>query len=209
MPFILLLALSAMLLIVGCTREAEKTDACTSKEIVENHLKSQGVRKCEVKELGKYTGREYKIGRKDEYNLFDVDEEYYLIKDISDSTAFHIDQDDVLSYSLTIVKNFEELAGVKGLSLEEYFGGELKVSEKQFYSLCHEMGELDIKKKLLVGNIAVKEGICIGEKETSDFCNANQIDEREITDKRERSEIYYKVLEKKVIKYLLKNNIVE
>lgn len=209
MPFILLLALSAVLFVVGCTREAEKTDTCNSMEIVENHLKSQGVHKCEVKELGKYTGRKYKIGRRDEYNLFDVDEEYYLIKDISDSTAFHIDQDDVLTYSLTIVKNFEELAGVKGLSLEEYFERGLKVSEKQFYSLCHEMGEFEIKKKLLVGNISAKEGICIGEKETSDFCNANQIDKKEITDKRERSEIYYKVLEKKVIDFLLKNNKVE
>ena len=190
--------------VVGCTIEKAHSDTYDCIKIVYDYLETQGIRKCQVQKLGKYTKLQYSNNHKDQYGLFNVNNEYYLLKSICEASLFHIDENEILDYSLTIVKRFEELANMKGMSLDEYYQKELNISEDQFYNLCYQMGEGDIKNKLIVGSIASKEGISINKEEISSFCNLNNLSEED-----NRYEIYYKALEKKVYTFLESNNTCE
>ena len=142
--------------IIGCTIEKRSIDTYDCAKVVYDYLDTQGVNKCQVEKLGSYTNLQYSNTGKDEYGLFDVNEMYYLLKSISEATVFNLDDNEVVNYSIIIVQRFEELAEMKAMSLEQYYEKELELNEKEFYNLCYDMGENDIKTKLIVESVASK-----------------------------------------------------
>ena len=70
---------------------------------------------------------------------------------------FNLDEDEIAKYSLEIVKKYEELARIDGLTIEEYCVNELQISYDNFFEMCYEEGEQEIKDYLIIGGIAERE----------------------------------------------------
>lgn len=96
--------------------------------------------------------------------------EQELLLDISSKCEFDLDQHEVADYALAIVKKYEQLADLKGLSVEEYAKENGKNSE-EFYQMCYQEAEDNIKKILLIGALADQENMQVQNDIRSDNGN--------------------------------------
>lgn len=122
----------------------------------------------------------------------------FLIK----NSKFNIAEQELAEYSVEIYKKYEQIAYIYGYdSINEYYENELKLSEDEFYDMCCEEGEDEIKEILLIGAISKKEKINVTNKEIKEFCEEN--DEYYSTEmsKEERNKYVYTILEKKYMIY--------
>lgn len=96
--------------------------------------------------------------------------EQELLLEISSECEFELDQHEVADYALAIVKKYEQLADLKGLSVEEYAKENGKNSE-EFYQMCYQEAEDNIKKIILIGALADQENMQVQNDISSDTEN--------------------------------------
>lgn len=125
------------------------TDIKVSKnnEVTVNYLQLYQVENANVKKLGIYTGLNYSNSTMDEGNIFEVEDTYYLLKEIIHSSEFDIDEKEIAKYSVDIVNNYQELAYLHDMELEDYYKEVLHYRNKEeFFDSCYDMGLMIFRK---------------------------------------------------------------
>ncbi len=98
-----------------------------------------------------------------------------------------------------MVEQYEKMAYLYNMSLEQYYEKLLGITKQEFYEKCLNEGEKQIKKYLIIGAVAKKEDIVI----TNDEWESEKIDKKiEIQDNNAVIYAKYQLLEKKVLNYL-------
>lgn len=89
-----------------------------------------------------------------------------IIDSLLGDAKFELDEDEVANYSKRMVYKEENLSILFGYdSFEDYLRYELEVTKEQFLRNCYAEAEDEIKRSLLVGAIAKKEGIEVPQDE--------------------------------------------
>ena len=84
--------------------------------------------------------------------------EQKILDRLVERAAFDLDQEEVANYSLEkIVEEHEDMAFCEGLPLEEYCEQELQMSLEDFFDMCYQEGEQDVKRYLVMGALAGRE----------------------------------------------------
>ena len=76
---------------------------------------------------------------------------------LEEGAEFDMDQEEVAKHSLEIVTGYASMAEADGLTIEEYCEQELQTPYEDFFDMCYEEGEQEIKDYLLIGAVAAKE----------------------------------------------------
>ena len=76
---------------------------------------------------------------------------------LEEGAEFDMDQEEVAKHSLEIVTGYASMAEADGLTIEEYCEQELQTPYENFFDMCYEEGEQEIKDYLLIGAVAAKE----------------------------------------------------
>lgn len=189
--------LLTIVLCAGCNQNNEILSDCVIDEIAEKYLNDKKVFSCKLISCGNYTYIPYELTEQD------GDAAYW--NKLMDTSDFYIDMNEVAEYSLNIVDNYESIAYMYGLDLQNYYEQILEENEDTFYQQCYEEGCFDVKKILLVGHIAEKEGIIITEADEKRFCEENNCDFENLKED-EILHVYvnYCILEQKVIQTIQK-----
>lgn len=124
-----------------------------------------------------------------------------LFLSIIQSCEFTLDKNEVAEYSLKYVEEYQKLAEVYGLELEEYIEKILNRDVEQFYQECYELGEYEIKKILLIGAIYADLELKITEKQYRDMCEKQGYEVEKVKEnKYEDSLIRYYIMQEEVLK---------
>lgn len=99
--------------------------------------------------------------------------EQELLLDISSECKFELDQDEVANYALAIVKKYEQLAELNDLSVEEY-AKENGKNKEEFYQMCYQEAEDNIKKIIVIGALADQENMQVQNDISSDDKNGGE-----------------------------------
>ena len=164
--------------------------ACSNNQVIEiqvdvyNYIKSENLDKCGIDVLYDY----------DKKNT---------IKEIIEKTEYNIDKNQVVDYSKKIVKNYESIAYMYDLTLEEYYTEEMGISKSEFFEKCYGEGVYDTKYFLTIGAIAAKEELAISNDEYEQYINDNDLSD-DLSEK-EQNKVRFLILESK-IRELLKEN---
>ncbi len=76
---------------------------------------------------------------------------------LEEGAKFDMNQEEVAKHSLEIVTDYASMAEADGLTLEEYCEQELQTPYEDFFDMCYEEGEQEIKNYLLIGAVAARE----------------------------------------------------
>lgn len=80
-----------------------------------------------------------------------------IMDNLLSKCRFSLDKEEVAAYSQNIVHNYESQAMLYDMELEQYREDILGYTKKEFYEVCYEEGEEEIKTYLVIGAIAWKE----------------------------------------------------
>lgn len=80
-----------------------------------------------------------------------------VLSRLAEGAEFDMDQEEVAKYSLEIVTGYVSMAEADGLTIEEYCEQELQTPYEDFFEICYEEGEQEIKNYLLIGAVAARE----------------------------------------------------
>lgn len=165
--------------------------ACSYNKVIEidvdvqNYIKSENLEKCSIDVLYDYSNEN-------------------TIKEIVQKTEYNIDKNQVANYSQKIVENYEYIAYLYGLTLEEYYTEEMGISKSEFFKKCYEEGVYDIKYFLTIGAIAFKEEIIISDGEYEQYILNNDLSGN--LSEKEKRRIRFLILESKVKEVFQENN---
>ena len=165
--------------------------ACLNNNIIEidtdvrNYIKNENLDRCSIDVL------------------YDYDCDKNTIKEIVDKTKYSIDKNQVVDYSKKIVENYEYIAYMYGLTLEEYYTEELGISKSEFFEKCYQEGVYDTEYFLVIGAIACKEKIEISSDEYRQYINDNGLSN---LSSKEQNRVIFLMIESKVNELFKKNN---
>ncbi len=71
---------------------------------------------------------------------------------------FSLDEKQVVNYATTFVNNYQMLANIHNQTLEKYIEKNNK-TENEFYQLCYEEAEDEVKSILIIGALAEQKQI--------------------------------------------------
>ena len=94
------------------------------------------------------------------------------------------------------------MAEEMSMDLEEFVNQILGTSMEEFYDNCFDEAEQELKKIIVVGVIAKKEGIDVSSGEMEEYMKENEISKQELENEFAQAALNYKVLEEKVLVYL-------
>lgn len=130
----------------------------------------------------------------DFYNLIDKKlEQRSLIRDILECrrrvmdelievSSFRLNTDEVAQYALRFLNEYEELAFLYNMDINDYCTEILKIDPDQLFDRCYKEGEKEIKAQLIIGAIANKEWGNItqegGDNDLSDIDSYQEIENR-------------------------------
>ena len=80
-----------------------------------------------------------------------------ILNELIRSARFKLDKEEILEYSLEIVEAYEAEAILYNMSLEDYCKQVLNMTYEDFFDMCYEKGEQEVKKYLVLGVIANNE----------------------------------------------------
>lgn len=127
-----------------------------------------------------------------------------ILQIIMGNCEFSVDQYDVAEYSMSFVKEQEQLAYVYNLDLNTYVEEILKQQLDEFYQKCYEYGEYEIKRYLVIGAIFIDLGYEVSDEEYRLMCKESKYDYDETkNDIYKDALICFKVMEREVLEYLL------
>ena len=126
-----------------------------------------------------------------------------FINSIINSSVFSLNEEDILRHSAYIVKSYEQMAQSFNMSLEEYYSAQ-NYSKDQFYTMCYNEAEHDIKQYIIVGTLAERYSITITDEELCAEYQKYAYDDVFIEENKERiSYINYLFLETKTLQTIL------
>ena len=99
-----------------------------------------------------------------------------FIKYAVDCCEFNISDEDLKSYSLQVVKEHRQTAESLNMNLEDYYTDILSLEQDDFFIMCTESAEMEIKKCLIIGALAQYNNIEISENDFYIFCEKNNVD---------------------------------
>lgn len=115
-----------------------------------------------------------------------------LLNLLISTSTFQLDDNAVATYSLSIIKSYEEEANLYDMPLDSYISEVLNISEDEFYYMCFNDGVKYIETYLVIGAIAEKESITVSKNDVELYAGST------IYSDEERAYVYYQVLYNKV-----------
>lgn len=92
------------------------------------------------------------LSEKNKHNKENAEKE--LLNQIADNSSIYVNRDELLQYSLTIVEDYEQLADIHNMGLEDYVKGVLGLNDiDSFYDMCYKEAEQEIKRYIVIGAI--------------------------------------------------------
>ncbi len=117
---------------------------------------------------------EVKVAEQDfEQNLSIKDD---FIKYAIDKCTFTISSDDLMNYSKQVFNEHLQSAESLGINIDEYYTNILSLDEKEFFTLCADSAEQEIKKCLMIGALSQQYNIDVSDDYLTTFCENNDID---------------------------------
>lgn len=141
-----------------------------------------------------------KLQEQKEQEETDLAEEKLLLE-VAEDSDIEFDEDELAIYAKQLVEQYNQLAYVNDMPLEEYYTEKMKLSENEFYEKCYQTAKESLEKELIAGAIALQENISVSDKEISEYKEKITEDEDEYTD----ALIEQKLLKEKVMKVFEKD----
>lgn len=98
-----------------------------------------------------------------------------FIKYAVNNCTFTIPYDDLKNYSDTILREHMNTAESLGVTIDEYYTNVLSLNEEEFFKMCADSAEMEIKKCLMIGALSQYFGVNVTDELFSEFCQKNEI----------------------------------
>lgn len=131
-----------------------------------------------------------------------VDEKKRQIMELLDAFDVEINYEELSNYAISKYEDYKKMAEEMSMDLEEFVNQILGTSMEEFYDNCFDEVEQELKKIIVVGVIAKKEGIDVSSGEMEEYMKENEISKQELENEFAQAALNYKVLEEKVLVYL-------
>lgn len=99
-----------------------------------------------------------------------------FIKYAIEKCTFDISYDDLKNYSDEVLKEQIQNAESLGIGIDEYYTNVLALNEKEFFQMCAESAEKEIKKALMIGALSQHFNIKISDEYVDEYCRKAEID---------------------------------
>lgn len=115
-----------------------------------------------------------KVSEQDFENNTSIKDDF--IKYSIDKCTFTISYDDLKTYSDKVLKEHMQSAESLGINIDEYYTNVLSLNEEEFFKMCADTAEKEIKKCLMIGALSQHFDINFSNDYFVEFCQKNEID---------------------------------
>lgn len=99
-----------------------------------------------------------------------------FIKYAIEKCTFTISYDDLKTYSTQVFEEHKHSAEFLGINIDDYYTNVLSLNEDEFFEMCADSAEYEIKKCLLIGALSQNFNINVSKDSFEKFCEENKID---------------------------------
>ena len=139
------------------------------------------------------------IAEKSRYNQEKAEKE--LLNQIAGDSSIYVNRDEVLQYSLTFVEEYEQLADIHNMELEDYVKQVMELGDMDsFYDMCYDEAEQEIKRYIVIGAIFEEQEGGITETDIQNKCLELGVEYDEVcNDEYSKETIVYYIMKDKVL----------
>ncbi|MGN0383902.1 MAG: hypothetical protein ACI4DS_06500 [Eubacterium sp.] len=134
-----------------------------------------------------------------EYNMYNFEQysaqKTAFISNIINESIFDINDDDIVSYSKDMIKEYQ---GTESIVTEDF-----EINNISFFEMVSDDAQYDIKKCLIIGAMAEKNNITLSDDIIQKAFQEYGYEETEEADYDSRAYIYYNILENVVVQKLM------